>query len=278
MICFMFPGQPLTHDASLPADADFMEIAALAKDRTGLDLASFTWSSGAHTEQVRLQVYGVAMSLHRLRLLLAEGIRPAVVAEHSMGIYPALVACGSVGEGDALEMAFRAGECMERRFRGREYALGCVIGLTEQPLAAISATNGVYPANVNTSRHFLLAGPRAGIEAACGEAAAAGAFSASVFPCDAPLHTPLMAEIGPDLEAIFSDYGYREPCIPLMEHIGQTTLSAARIPAFLVEELCRPVYWERTYRALRTLGATTFREVGVAAALTKFNRWIDSET
>ena len=277
MICFMFPGQPLTHDAAPPADADFREIASLARARTGLDLGACTWSGEAHTEQVVLQVYGVAMSLHRLRRLRAEEVQPAVIAEHSMGIYPALAACGSVSEGDALEMAFRVGERMEQRFRGRDYALGCVIGLTEQPLTAISAASGVYLANINTSRHFLLAGERARIEAACEEATAVGAFSAGVFPCDAPLHTPLMEEIAPDLAAIFNDYRYHEPVIPLVEHIGQTCLTAELIPAFLVEELCRPVQWERTYRTLRSLGGTAFREVGIAAALTKFNRWIDSE-
>jgi len=277
MICFMFPGQPLVNDATLPGDADFDEIAVLARERTGLDLSTFTWSRESHTEQVALQVYGVATSLYRHRRLLAEGVGPAVIAEHSMGIYAALAACGSVSERDALEMAFRAGVCMEQRFQGQEYALGCVTGLTEQPLNAICADNGVYPANVNTSRHMLLAGSRPGIEAACGEAMQAGAFSAGVFPCDAPLHTPLMEEIGSDLAEIFDDYGYRESAIPLVEHISQTTLTAPRIPLFLVEELCRPVCWERTYRALRSRGVTLFREVGAGKALTKFNRWIDSE-
>jgi malonyl CoA-acyl carrier protein transacylase len=277
MICFMFPGQPLNHDATLPDDADFAEIATLCLNRTGLDLLSFAWRDGTHSEQVALQVYGVAMSLYRHRRLFAGGVRPDVIAEHSMGIYPALAACGSITERVALEMAFRVGVCMEERFGGKEYALGCVVGLTEGPLAAVAADNGVYPANFNTSRHFLLAGPRAAIETACAETTVAGAFSAAVFPCDAPLHTPLMEEISSDLHGIFSDYRYAEPAIPLMEHIGQRYLSAAAIPAFLCEELCFPVFWDRTYRALKTAGVARFQEVGVGQALAKFNRWMDSE-
>ena len=80
MICFLFPGQPLTHDTTLPGDDDFAEIASLTRDRSGLDLASFTWKGDAHTEQVGLQVYGVAMSLYRHRRLLAEGVKPSVIA------------------------------------------------------------------------------------------------------------------------------------------------------------------------------------------------------
>jgi malonyl CoA-acyl carrier protein transacylase len=75
-----------------------------------------------------------------------------------------------------------------------------------------------------------------------------------------------------------AEYSFYEPRIPLVEHIGQTTLKAATISRFLVEELCRPVYWEATYRALRSRGVTRFQEVGTGSALSKFNRWIDSES
>src|SRR6185369_6118660 len=109
------------------------------------------------------------------------------------------------------------------------------------------------------------------------EATASGAFSVSLFPCDAPLHTELIEGISGDLQRIVADYSYHEPRIPLIEHIGQTTLTAAHIPGFLVEELSRPVYWETTYRNLCSRGATHFQELGNGSALSKFNRWIDSE-
>lgn len=278
MICFMFSGQPLAHDAILPEDAEFVEVAALARERTGLDLSTFSWVGETFSEQVALHVYGVAIGLYRHRLLRADGVKPDVVAEHSMGIYPALAACGSISEGDALELAFRGGECMARCYQGRAYALGCVAGLREQLITAIAAAHGVCLANLNTSRHFLLSGPRTKIEAACGEAAASGAFSVNIFPVDAPLHTPLMDEIAAELQTIFGDYRYHEPGCRLIGHIEQEYLTARRIPAFLIDELCRPVYWEKTYNTLRSLGASTFYELGTGKALTKFNRWIDSDT
>jgi len=276
MNCFMFPGQPLTHDAPLPDDADFREIAALTRAHTGLDLPSFTWAGGAHTEQVALQAYGVALSLYRQRCLRAEGMKPAVVAEHSMGIYAALAACGSVGEGEALEIAFRVGACMEQCFRGREYALGCLVGLTAEKVTVLAAEGGVFLANHNTSHHFLLAGGRHEMEATLGEALRAGAFSAKFFPCDAPLHTPLLAEAEGELSTIFRDHRYREPAIPLMNHIDQEFLTAAEIPGFLMRELTATVYWEETYRALKRFGATRFMEVGAGDSLKKYNRWIES--
>lgn len=276
MICFMFPGQPLAHDGALPDDADFAEIARLTRERTGLDLASFSWSGVPATEHVALQVYGTAMSLYRHRHL-RQGQQPAIIAEHSMGIYAAMAASGAVTEGVALELVWRIGARMAAMGRGREYALGCATGLTGAPLLAIAENCGVYLANRNTSRHFLLAGERHAIECAMAEALAAGAFSARTVPCDAPLHTPLLEEISGELREMVRDYRFAEPALPLMSHIDQDFLTAADLPEFLVRELCLPVDWEKTYLALRAAGVTVFTEVGAGDALRKYNRWIASE-
>ena len=109
------------------------------------------------------------------------------------------------------------------------------------------------------------------------EALAAGAFSAQSFPCDAPLHTPLMEEVARPLAEICGEYQYREPDLPVMEHIGQTWLKAAEMAPFMARELSLPVHWERTYLALKSLGVGRFFEVGSGDSLKKYNRWIDSE-
>lgn len=277
MICFMFPGQPMAMTETAGADADSQKIAAACLQRTGIDPFSASADGADVTDAVRLQLHGVAVSLWRERQLLKQGLLPAVIAEHSLGIYPALAAAGVISGEEALEMAFRVGICMAKMGTEDAFMLACVTGLAEEPLAAVAANNGTYLANYNTSRHFLLAGPRHGIQGAVVEAEAAGAFSVSSFPCDAPLHTPLMEELAADLRTVFADYRYRDPQIPVMEHIGQGFLTAAGIPAFLCEELCRPVYWERSCRALHRHGVSRFAEVGAGQALTKFNRWIENE-
>lgn len=277
MNCFMFPGQPLFHNAELPDDADFLEIAEMARNRALLDLHDFTWLTEECSENVKLQTYGVAMSLYRARLLRRQGTMPNLIAEHSMGIYAALAVCGSISEEDALEMTFRVGRRMVRMGENAEYALGCIVGLTGERILSLAENNGVYPANLNTSRHFLLSGDRRNMESAEAEALAAGAFSAKLFPCDAPLHSPLMAEIEKDMTEIFSDYRYLEPKVPLMNHIDQEYLVAEEIPGFLMRELTLPVYWEKCYKALKKAGAAKFFEVGSGDSLKKYNRWIESE-
>jgi [acyl-carrier-protein] S-malonyltransferase len=278
MICWMFPGQPVAFADAPSNDTEFRKIALLCQETTGFNPLESGASASDLSESVRLQLFGACISLYRFNQLKSQESRADLIAEHSMGIYPALAASGSIDSATALALTWRIGRCMAEMGARNEYALGCVIGLTLGPLEAVVANNGVHIANYNTSRHFLLAGERKKMDAALAEATASGAFSVSVFPCGAPLHTQLISEIAGDLQRIVADYNFREPRIPLIEHIGQTTLTAATIPAFLVDELCRPVYWETTYRVLRSLGVTRFKEVGVGSALSKFNRWIDSET
>lgn len=275
---WLFPGQPLQHEAALLDDPDFLVLDQLCRETCGYDLIRHQPVVGqAISQHTCLQLYGVALSLYRARQLSRDGIRPDLVAEHSLGIYAALAVCGCITEADALSLTCRIGRCMNSMSANQEYALGCPIGLPVAAVEAAAAQHGVYVANYNTSRHFLLAGEKANIEAALAACQAAGAFSVSSFACEAPLHTPLMAAINDDLAAIVADYRYAEPMVPLMEHITQTCLSAAEIPDFLVNELQQPVFWERTWLALRSSGPYQVYEVGTGKALSKFNRWIESE-
>lgn len=278
MTCFMFPGQPMAR-INMPADdPSFHGMARLCWDISGFNPLDDSQAGPQMSENMRLQLYGTITSLYRYNLLLNQGVLPDVIAEHSMGIYPALAACGSMDNSSALGLTARIGACLASMSRLRKYAVGSVIGLAYEPLASVAANNHVYIANHNTSRHFLLAGELKQVESAVVEAGTAGAFSASVFPCDAPFHTPLIESVADELQRIVSDYDFREPQLPLLDHLDQRRLTAAEIPAFLVNELCRPVFWEKTYCALRHLGIQRFYEVGSGLALTKFNRWIDSQS
>lgn len=278
MILWAFPGQPLQWEQSTPDDIDFLAIADLCRTCCGYDMITHQTIPGRLlSHHTCLQIYGVAMSLYRTRKLRNDGCRPALIVEHSLGIYAALAAANSITEQEALELVCRIGSSMARMSTVNTYALGCVIGLQAAPLEEAARNNGVFVANYNTSRHFLLAGAQQGIEAALAECQAQGAFSVSSFPCEAPLHTPLMSGVAADLAAIVAEYHVAEPQIPLIESLGQTRLTADAIPAFLVDELQQPVYWERTWKAVRAAGFNRCIEVGSGQALTKFNRWIDSE-
>ena len=277
MNCFMFPGQPFSDCPALQADAEWRQIEELVRQHGHFDLMSSTWVGVQGTDQIGLQLQGLAQGLYQLRRLRGHGVWADVVAQHSMGIYPALVACGCLPEALAIELTWRVGSCLARMGMLQHYALGSVTGLHLDQVQALADNNQVYVANHNTSRHFLLSGTKTQMEQAISEAQRTGAFSARCFDCDAPLHTPLVQQMEGELEEIFDGYCFKDPALPLMNHLNQNYLSAADIPWFLLRELQLPVYWERTYRALLGAGVARFYEVSEGESLRKFNRWIDVE-
>jgi malonyl CoA-acyl carrier protein transacylase len=277
MNCWMFPGQPLKYGAPFPEDDDFFEIAALCRSRIDFDLATCRPLGRDMSEHVRLQIYGTARSLYHARQLRRSGGTPDIVTQHSMGIYPALAACGVIGEAEALELVARIGVCMADMAERRTFALGCVVGLTADVLERLLNGSCLYIANYNTSRHFLLSGLLEDMRRGLDSATAAGAFSVSLFPCDAPLHTPLMAEVSDQLRAIVAEFSYAAPEIRLLSHRGEILSDVDSIRNFLHDELLTPVFWERTWLALRDLGVGRFVEIGSGDTLKKLNRWIESE-
>lgn len=273
----MFPGQPLTIENVPPGDSGFEAMSRRCHDASGFNPLDAEHSGRHLTESIRLQMFGTTLSLYRYELLLLQHGSPDIIAEHSMGIYSALAASGSIDCSAALELTFRIGVCLASMGGEKNYALGSVIGLSGDLLNAIVANNGVFIANHNTSRHFLLSGEMVHIRAAALEAENAGAFSTGIFHSDAPLHTPLVAEISAGLQAIVSDYSYRTPRIPLIDHHRQRRLTSDDIPVFLVEQLSHPVFWDTTFKLLQSEGVTQYYEAGVGQTLSKFNRWIESD-
>lgn len=112
MMLWLFPGQPLQRETLVPVDDDFQAIDRLCREHCGYDLFNHQPLAGAVlSPHTMLQLYGVALSLYRARRLRREEVQPDLIAEHSLGIYAALAASGSIGEGDALELACRIGGC-----------------------------------------------------------------------------------------------------------------------------------------------------------------------
>jgi malonyl CoA-acyl carrier protein transacylase len=260
-------------------DPLFMDVADLCQSVSGFNPLSGEQTGAELSDSIRLQLFGTTMSLYRNELQQHHHRSgpPPIVAEHSMGIYPALAASGSIDKSTALELTVRIGTCLASMGKKCEYALGSVIGLSLELLESVASNNHVQIANYNTSRHFLLAGEWDRICSATVEAEAIGSFSVGVFPCNAPLHTHQITDVESDLRAIVADYSFRDPVFPLMNHLDQCFLKTDDIPDFLVMELCRPVFWEKTYCALKQHGVSHFIELGAGQSLTKFNRWIDSD-
>jgi malonyl CoA-acyl carrier protein transacylase len=227
---------------------------------------------------VKLQLSGFVLSLIHYYRLEREDILPDFIAEHSMGIYAALVAAGSIDFREGLRITRDIGLIMERRAREIGGSMCLVLGLEIDDIERIRDRldgYGISIANYNGSRNFVLSGLKEGIDRVIPLSLDMGAIAAHHLTCSVPLHCDLMAPVRAEIAGLVDRVTVREPKIPLFNHMTLSFLKKGDMKGFPAEEICQPVYWERSVREIILRGVNWFIEVGYDATLCKLIRWID---
>jgi [acyl-carrier-protein] S-malonyltransferase len=284
-ICFCFPGQ-LQERPHLPAhhplygDGLAIEIYEETLRLSGFDVLNFSFQEGDWEPyiNVKLQLSSYVISLIHFYRLQREGIFPHCIAEHSMGIYAALVASESMDFREGLLVTRDIGLLIERRARELGGAMCLVLGLGMDQIERVREQLDGYRisiANYNGSRNFVLSGLKEGIDRVIPLSLNMGAIAAHRLTFSAPLHSHLMEPVQTEILELVGRMAVREPKVPILNHMNLSLLKKGDIKTFLAEEICRPVYWEGCVRELARWGVTWFIEVGYDATLCKLIRWID---
>ncbi len=283
--CCCFPGQlqerpHLDPHHPLYGDGLAHEIYEETLRVSEFDVLNFSFRDGVWEPyfNIKLQLSSYVISLIHFYRLQREGIFPHVIAEHSMGIYAALVASGSIDFREGLLITRDIGLLIEKRAEEIGGSMCLVLGLGMDQIERIRDQLDGYRisiANYNGSRNFVLSGLKEGIDRAVPLSLDMGAIAAHRLTFSGPLHSELMEPVRAEILGLVDRIAVREPRIPILNHMTLSFLRAGDIKAFLAEEICRPVYWEGCVRELVGRGVTLFIEVGYDATLCKLIRWID---
>lgn len=251
-------------------------------ERAGFDLTSFFFQREEEDQylNLKLQVASYLLSMVSFDRYQKKVKKWDCIAEHSMGIYAAVVAAEAVTFEDGLAMVKGVGLILEEAGKKKPGGMAAVIGLESEAIKRICSDVGgdLYVANVNGSRQFVLSGDAASLERGIELSLQRGAISAQRLTSTAPLHSPLMESIRGDVHSFITGFAIHPPRIPVVSHWSGKPLSDPdAIRDFLVEELCRPVDWEGSVQYLLSQGVTCFVEMGPTDTLTRLIRWIDRD-
>ena len=251
-------------------------------ERAGFDFSSFFFQREEEDQylNLKLQVASYLLSMVSFDRYQKKGRQWDCIAEHSMGIYAALVAAETVTFEDGLAMVKGVGLILEEAGKKNPGGMAAIIGLESEAIKMICSDVGgdLYVANVNGSRQFVLSGDAASIERGMKFSLQRGAISAQRLTSTAPLHSPLMESIRGDVHSFITGFAIHPPRTPVVSHWSGKPLSDPdAIRDFLVEELCRPVDWEGSVQYLLSQGVTCFVEMGPTDTLTRLIRWIDRD-
>lgn len=214
-------------------------------------------------------------------VLQEEGLRPDIVAGHSLGEYSALVAAESVSFADAVRTVRQRGRFMQEAVPLGEGAMAAILGLDEDRIKAVCAEVGsrddtVEAVNFNCPGQIVIAGAAKAVEAAVDALKAAGAKRAVMLNVSAPFHSTLMRPAAERLAEVLNMIVIKDAKVPVAANVdGQLETAAAVIKASLVRQAASPVLWIACVRQIQAFGAENIVEVGPGKTLTGFNRKID---
>ncbi|TFB23244.1 ACP S-malonyltransferase [Filobacillus milosensis] len=273
-VAFLFPGQG---SQSVGMGQDFFEEFPSVKelyhqaDQTlGYSLSELMLN-GPGDELTKTENAQPALLLNSaaiFNLLNEEGIKPSMVAGHSLGEYSALYAAGSLSLEDALSLVHKRGKYMEKAVPTGQGTMAAVLGVDEETIEKVTKEitetgETVNVANYNCPGQIVISGTVKGVELATEQLKEQGAKRVIPLNVSGPFHSELMKAASEDFKNELSQAEIKDAKIPVYANVtAEAVTEAKQIEQLLLEQLYSPVQFTQTIQNMLNSDVDAFVEVG----------------
>ncbi len=282
----IFPGQGSQSLGMLSDLADnFASVKATfeeASDVLGFDLWKLTQEDQDGLNQTQnTQPAMLAAGYATYRVLSNEmNLSPVCMAGHSLGEYTALVAAGSLGFADGIQLVRKRAELMQSAVPVGVGAMAAILGLDDETVVKVCANypgEGVVEAvNFNANGQVVIAGNKESVDATCDLMKAAGAKRAVVLPVSVPSHCSLMNDAATVFANAVKNVNFKMGSADVLHNVdAKIAIDVDDMRAKLVAQLHKPVLWTGTVQAMHSMGVEKLIESGPGKVLTGLTRRIE---
>lgn len=285
-IALVFPGQGSQAVGMLAEHAAVHPIIQETFDRASGVLGYDLWQLAQHgheaqlnsTEYAQPALLAAGFALWRLWQEVG-GLKPALLAGHSLGEYTALVCAEALSFEDGVQLVRTRGRIMQEAVPVGKGAMAAIVGLDEAQVIAIceqaSAGEVLQPANYNSVGQIVVAGEMAAVQRAIELAKELRAKIAKLLPVSIPSHCLLMRDAALRLQEQLAEINFVAPKIPVIHNADVASYTdVSKIKDALVRQLYSPVRWVETVRMLQSSGIEGIFECGPGKVLNGLNKRI----
>lgn len=255
-----------------------------ANDILGMDIASLSFE-GPEEELRKTKNAQVAILLHSVvgdALLKSMGIRPDIVAGHSLGEYSANVSAGSLELDDALHLVRFRGELMWQSGVKSPGTMSAIVGMDYdqvEQLCREASTHGIVSvANYNSPHQVVISGEPEAVKVASELANSRGAKRVIALKVSGAFHSELMRDPALKLSKVLFKTRISDPTTPVVANwSGKMVKDSEGVGDALRRQMLSPVLWIDSIKTMLGFGAECFVEVGPGKVLLGLLKRTDSK-
>ena len=286
MTSVVFPGQGSQHLGMgrelLETYPEYYEYLSKVKELSGIDIQKIIFANSeeelTQTQNAQLAI----LCISYIKFLYAtrkQGIKPDVVAGHSVGEWTALVACGAVSFEQAVSMVYLRGKYMSQSESNNQGSMAAVLGLdSEKVTAELKKYPDVVVANYNSPVQIVISGEKTQLLNALKDLSSAGAKKVVQLKVSGPFHSPFMEQAAQRLAQDIKNIEFYDPEVPIVQNVSAKFETDKRIiKENIIQQITSPVRWTESIQTKLSAGVKKFVEAGPGKVLTGLIRAISKE-